>query len=109
MNNQAFVTTRPNLKTRRFSTLHIEIFEYILLGKTNRELNRMLGYTRRSHAVVDHSRKVMFKLLALENLSRRDFTDRIVYPRKYQFWWKKLLDKNKAALLKVAIPPEFYS
>jgi hypothetical protein len=86
--------TRPALKTRGFSTHHIDIFNFILLGKTNREINVMLGYTRHSHTVVDHSRKVMYKLLALEELCRRDHQVYVVYPRKYQFWWKKLLNKH---------------
>lgn len=104
----AIAITRPTLKTKGFSTHHIDIFSYILLGKTNREINLMLGYTRRSHAVVDHSRKVMYKLLALEELCRRDHHDRVTYPRQYQFWWKKLLDKHMPALLAVAIAPGFY-
>ena len=108
MKNQA-VITRPNLKTKGFSTLHIDIFTYILSGKTNREINIMLGYTARSHAVVDHSRKVMYKLLALENLCKKDYTCRVIHPRDYQFWWKKLFDKHQAALLSMAIQPEFYS
>ncbi|RFZ90309.1 hypothetical protein D0C36_21155 [Mucilaginibacter conchicola] len=108
MKNTAFVSTRPTLKTKGFSTHHIDIFNLILLGKTNREINQVLGYTKRSHAVVDHSRKVMYKLLALEELCRRDNLDRVVYPRNYQFWWKKLLDKHMEMLLSVAIAPGFY-
>jgi len=100
--------SRPLLKTKGFSTLHLQIFEYILIGKTNREINRILGYTERSHAVVDHSRKVMHKLLAMEDLHKADFKDRVVYPRKFQFWWKKLLDKHKTGLLTMAIAPKFY-
>ncbi|TWR25230.1 hypothetical protein FPZ43_17320 [Mucilaginibacter pallidiroseus] len=106
--NGAVPATRPNLKTKGFSTLHIDIFRYILVGKTNREINAMLGYTERSHAVVDHSRKVMYKLLAIENLCKRDYTDRVVYPREYQFWWKKLFDKHLEYLMGIAIEPEFY-
>ena len=68
--------SRPLLKTKGFSTLHLQIFEYILIGKTNREINRILGYTERSHAVVDHSRKVMHKLLAMEDLHKADFKER---------------------------------
>ncbi|MES2060583.1 MAG: hypothetical protein V4456_01600 [Bacteroidota bacterium] len=104
----AIAITRPTLKTKGFSTHHIDIFSYILLGKTNREINLMLGYTRRSHAVVDHSRKVMYKLLALEELCRKDHHNFVTYPRQYQFWWKKLLDKHMSALLSVAIAPGFY-
>jgi hypothetical protein len=100
--------TRPNLKTKGFSTLHIDIFGYILVGKTNREINGMLGYTERSHAVVDHSRKVMYKLLAMEGLCKKDHIDRVIHPREYQFWWKKLYDKHKALLFASAIEPEFY-
>lgn len=100
--------SRPLLKTKGFSTLHLQIFEYILIGKTNREINRMLGYTTRSHAVVDHSRKVMYKLLAMEDLHKADFTERVIYPRKFQFWWKKLLNKHKAELQLMAIAPKFY-
>lgn len=100
--------SRPLLKTKGFSTLHLQIFEYILIGKTNREINRILGYTERSHAVVDHSRKVMYKLLAMEDLHKADFKDRVVYPRKFQFWWKKLLNKHKTDLLSMAIAPKFY-
>jgi hypothetical protein len=108
MKQQAFSTNRPILKTKGFSTLHIDIFTHILHGKTNREINTLLGYTQRSHAVVDHSRKVMYKLLAMEGLYKRDNMDRVVYPRNYQFWWKKLLDKHLKALLAVAIEPGFY-
>jgi hypothetical protein len=104
----AIAITRPTLKTKGFSTHHIDIFGYILLGKTNREINLMLGYTKRSHAVVDHSRKVMYKLLALEELCRKDNKNRVTYPRQYQFWWKKLLDKHMPMLLSVAIAPGFY-
>lgn len=100
--------SRPLLKTKGFSTLHVQIFEYILIGKTNREINRLLGYTQRSHAVVDHSRKVMYKLLAMEDLHKADFTERVIYPRKYQFWWMKLLTKHKTELQLMAIAPKFY-
>lgn len=103
------VTHRPLLKTKRFSSLHIELFEQILLGKTNRDINEIYGYSKRSHSVVDHSRKVMYKLLAMENLSRRDYADRVIYPREYCFWWKKFLEKHRDELLKIAIKPEYYS
>lgn len=102
------IAYRPLLKTKRFSRLHIELFEQILLGRTNRDINQNYGYTQRSHAVVDHSRKVMFKLLAMENLCRRDHMDRVVYPREYCFWWKKLLEIHRDRLEKMAIMPEYY-
>lgn len=110
MKNQAvpLINTRPILKTKGFSTLHIDIFKYIMVGKTNREINGILGYTERSHAVVDHSRKVMYKLLAMESLCRKDYADRVVHPREYQFWWKKLFDKHREQLLQTAIEPVFY-
>jgi hypothetical protein len=108
MKIHAITSTRPNLKTKGFSTLHVEIFMLILVGKTNKEINDIFGYTPRSHAVVDHSRKVMFKLLALENLSKREYSEQVVYPRNYQFWWKKLFDKHQKALMAMAISPEFY-
>ncbi len=108
MRTHATAITRPNLKTKGFSTLHIDIFNMILVGKTNREINSLLGYTQRSHAVVDHSRKVMYKLLAMENLAKREYADRVVYPRSYQFWWKKIFDKHYKDLLAIAISPEFY-
>lgn len=108
MKVHAIAPTRPNLKTKGFSTLHIQIFMMILLGKTNKEINSLFGYTQRSHAVVDHSRKVMFKLLALENLPKRQSSEQVVYPRNYQFWWKKLFDKHQKTLLEMAISPAFY-
>jgi hypothetical protein len=102
-------STRPNLKTKRFSTLHIEIFKQILVsGKTNWDLNRKFGYTKRSHCVVDHSRKVMYKLLAFENLTKGENMEKVVYPRIYKFWWKRLLDKHMEMLLMNAIIPEYY-
>jgi hypothetical protein len=104
----ATASTRPSLKTKGFSTHHIDIFKFILRGNTNREINGMLGYTKRSHVVVDHSRKVMYKLLAFEELCKKDYEERVVYPRKYQFWWKKLFDNHIDTLLKVAIAPGFY-
>ena len=101
--------TQPYLRTRRFSTLHIEIFEQILIsGKTNRALDQQFGYTQYSHCVVDHSRKVMYKLLTMENLTRAAYHDHIVYPRIYKFWWKHLLDKHKGELMCKAIQPQFY-
>jgi hypothetical protein len=103
-----FVLCRPLLKTRGFSTLHLQIFEYILVGKTNREINRIIGYSERSHAAVDHSRKVMFKLLAMDGLCKKDYKERITYPRKYRFWWNKLLTRYKHELLSRAIDPCFY-
>ncbi|OJW13834.1 MAG: hypothetical protein C0191_00840 [Mucilaginibacter sp.] len=107
--NNAIAMTRPILKTKGFSTHHIDIFNMILHGKTNREINQLLGYTKRSHAVVDHARKVMYKLLALEELGRKDYRAHVVYPRKYQFWWKKLLNKHMETLLSIAITPGFYA
>ncbi|AYL96436.1 hypothetical protein [Mucilaginibacter celer] len=99
---------RPFLRTKGFSTFHIHIFELILLGKANREINRLMGYTPKSHMVVDHSRQVMNKLLCYEGLCKKDYKDRVVYPRKYQFWWKKLLEKHKNMLIQKAIIPEYY-
>jgi len=101
--------TRPNLKTKQFSTLHIEIFEQILTsGKTNWDLNKQFGYTKRSHCIVDHSRRVMFKLLAMEKLTREENMDKVIYPRVYKFWWKRLLDMHKDALLAKAITAVYY-
>jgi hypothetical protein len=101
--------TRPNLRTKQFSTLHIEIFEQILMsGKTNWELNKQFGYTKRSHCIVDHSRRVMYKLLALEKLTRDENMEKVIYPRIYKFWWKRLLDNHKEALLVKAIKPVYY-
>ena len=101
--------TRPNLRTKQFSTLHIEIFEQILIsGKTNWALNKQFGYTKRSHCLVDHSRRVMYKLLVLENLTREENMQKVIYPRVYKFWWKRLLDNHKQALLAKAIKPVYY-
>lgn len=101
--------TRQIIKTRKFSTLHIEIFEQLLVsGKTNRALNLQFGYSEKSHVVVDHSRKVMFKLLALENMSKNEFQHRIVYPKLYKFWWKMLLARHEKNLLSIAIHVEYY-
>jgi hypothetical protein len=102
------IAHRPLLKTKKFSSLHIELFEQILMGRTNRDINQLYGYTQRSHAVVDHSRKVMHKLLAMENLSKREHADRVVYPREYCFWWKKILETHRAELSKIAIKPQYY-
>lgn len=102
------IAHRPLLKTKKFSSLHVELFEQVLMGKTNRDINHLYGYTQRSHAVVDHTRKVMYKLLAMENLSKREYADRVVYPRDYCFWWKKILETHREALLKMAIKPEYY-
>ncbi|WP_183558368.1 hypothetical protein [Mucilaginibacter sp. SP1R1] len=102
-------TNRPNLKTKQFSTLHIEIFEQLLIsGKTNRSLNQQFGYTKKSHSVVDHSRKVMYKLLTMENLKKEANNERVVFPRKYKFWWKWLLDKHKPTLLEKAVTARYY-
>jgi len=101
--------TRPNLKTKKFSTLHIEIFEQLLLsGKTNRDLNIQFGYTRKSHCVVDHSRRVMYKLLMMEGLKREENMEQIIYPRIYKFWWKQLLDKHRAVVFQKAVTALFY-
>jgi len=108
MNNEQLCLGRPKLKTKGFSTYHIAIFELILLRKTNREINQMMAYSKRSHAVVDHSRKVMYKLLALENLSKKDYSKEVIYPRNYCFWWRKLLSKHQNTLLRVAIEPQYY-
>lgn len=109
INDKTARGTRQIIKTRKFSTLHMEIFEHLLVsGKTNRALNLQFGYTEKSHVVVDHSRKVMFKLLALENISKNEFQQRIVYPRIYKFWWKKLLDKHQKQLMSIAIQVEYY-
>jgi hypothetical protein len=99
---------KPLLKTKKFSILHIELFEQILLGRTNRDINKTYGYTERSHTVVDHSRKVMYKLLSLEELSKRNYEDRVIYPRNYCFWWKQLLEKNRIKLVSMAVKPEYY-
>jgi len=105
---QLISCNRPLLKTKGFSTLHIQIFEFILLGKTNREINRMLGYTVRSHVVVDHSKQVMHKLLCYENLCKKEFRAELTYPRRYIFWWRKLLQKHYDQLCSKAIKPLFY-
>ena len=99
---------RPLLKSRGMSTHHIEIFELMLAGKSNREINQMMGYSQRSHAGVDHSRKVMYKLLALEDLSRKEYTGQVIFPRGYCFWWKNILLKHQQQLMGIAIKPEYY-
>ncbi|RYE27365.1 MAG: hypothetical protein EOP45_01490 [Sphingobacteriaceae bacterium] len=102
-------STKPLLKTKGFSTLHVEIFEQILLSyQTNRALNQKYGYSLGSHQVVDHSRKVMHKLLALESLKKLDHLDQVIYPRKHRFWWKRLLDKHKQILTTTAVTPQYY-
>jgi hypothetical protein len=109
MKEEIISMNRPLLKSRGLSTHHIEIFGFILAGKSNREINQMLGYSKKSHVVVDHSRKVMYKLLALEDLSRKEHTDKVVFPREYCFWWKSLLLKHQRQLMGIAIKPEYYS
>ncbi|WP_419801431.1 hypothetical protein [Mucilaginibacter sp.] len=102
-------STRPHLKTRKFSTLHIEIFEQVIdSGKTNRVLNERYGYTLRSHKIVDHSRTVMLKLLALEGLCKREYMDKIIYPRTHDFWWKNLFYKHRKLLMINVVTPQFY-
>ncbi len=101
-------TSRPFLKTKKFSKLHIEIFEHILQGKTNRDINKIYGYSQRSHAVVDHSRKVMYKLLAMDGLLKREHAEKITFPRRYCFWWNKILNQHYKDLLAVAIDPQYY-
>jgi len=99
---------RPLLRTKKFSTQHVEIFEHILSGKTNKSINAHYGYSERSHSVADHARKVMYKLLVQEGLSKRDHIAQVTYPRKYCFWWKKVLEKHKPSLMGMAIKPEYY-
>jgi hypothetical protein len=78
--NKTMCDTRPLIKTRKFSTLHIEIFEQLLVsGKTNRDLNLQFGYTEKSHSIIDHSRKVMYKLLSYENLGKSECRDRTTH------------------------------
>lgn len=103
-------STKPLLKTKGFSRLHLEIFEQILLSyQTNRALNQKYGYSPGSHQVVDHSRKVMYKLLSSESLKKSDHLDQVIYPRRHRFWWKRLLDKHKQTLINKAVTPAFYS
>lgn len=101
-------TSRPFLRTKKFSKLHMEIFEHIMQGKTNREINKIYGYSQRSHAVVDHSRKVMYKLLAMEGLSRKEHGEQVVFPRRYCFWWNKLYNQHRPELMSIAIDPQYY-
>jgi len=109
MNIKNQFITSQHLKTRGFSTHHILIFEEILVsGKSNETLNIYFGYTKKSHCVVDHSRKVMYKLLGLEGLSKSDFKERVIYPKFYKFWWKKLLHKHREKLIKLAVKAEYY-
>jgi hypothetical protein len=108
MEQRIISLNRPLLKSRGLSTHHIEIFELILTGKSNREINQMLGYSKKSHAVVDHSRKVMYKLLALEELSRKNYLKQVTFPRDYCFWWKSVLLKHVSFLMAYAIKPEYY-
>jgi hypothetical protein len=100
---------RPLLKSRGLSTHHIEIFEMILMGKSTKEINQTMGYSERSHAGVDHSRKVMYKLLALEGLCRKDHIRQVAFPRQYFFWWKNVLNKHLELLMSIAIKPEYYN
>jgi hypothetical protein len=101
--------TRPVIKTRKISTVQVEIFKQVLLsGKTNQVLNVQFGYPERSHAVVDHSKKVMYKLLAFESLSKSEYGEGITYPRRYSFWWNSLLKKHKQKMLETAIETEYY-
>lgn len=102
------VASRPFLKTKKFSKFHIELFEQILQGKTNRDINKIYGYSQRSHAVVDHSRRVMYKLLAMEGLSRKDYLEEVIFPRRFCFWWNKLLTQHHHALVNNAIDPQYY-
>lgn len=108
MKHELNLINRPLLKTRGLSTHHLDIFEYILMGKSNREINRIIGYSKKSHAVVDHSRKVMHKLLALESLPCRAHADQVIFPRNYCFWWKNIYTKHKEYLHSIAIKPEYY-
>jgi hypothetical protein len=98
----------PKLKTKKFSEHHIELFRLVLLKINNREINWLVGYSKVSHCVVDHTRKVMYKLLALEGLAKKDHELQVVYPRDYCFWWHKLLEKHEAALSGMAVKPEYY-
>jgi len=107
--NQRGYPNSQLLKTRGLSTHHLEIFEEILIsGKSNEALNVYFGYTQKSHCVVDHSRKVMCKLLGLEGLSKTEFKECIIHPKLYKFWWKKLLDKHRDELTSIAIKAEYY-
>ncbi|WP_461449500.1 hypothetical protein [Mucilaginibacter sp.] len=105
---QVISLNRPLLKSRGMSTHHIEIFELILAGKSNKEINQMMGYSERSHAGIDHSRKVMYKLLAMEGLCRKDHEKQVAGPREYRFWWKNILLKHMEFLMASVIKPEYY-
>lgn len=107
--NKIICDTRPLIKTRKFSTLHIEIFEQLLIsGKSNRDLNLQFGYTEKSHSVIDHSRKVMYKLLSFENLGKSEYRNRVIHPKKYREWWSDLLKRHKDKIAAIAIEPEYY-
>jgi hypothetical protein len=108
MKQELNLINRPLLRTRGLSTHHLDIFEYIMMGKSNREINCILGYSKKSHAVVDHSRKVMYKLLALEGLPKKTHNGQVIFPRDYCFWWKNLYTKHKLHLEAIAIKPEYY-
>jgi hypothetical protein len=108
MEQEVISLNRPLLKSRGMSTHHIEIFELMLARKSNREINQIMGYSQRSHAGVDHSRKVMYKLLALESLCRKDYIRQVAFPREYCFWWKNILLKHVNFLMTYAIKPEYY-
>jgi len=108
MEQEVISLNRPLLKSRGMSTHHIEILGLMLAGKSNREINQMMGYSQRSHAGVDHSRKVMYKLLALEGLCRKDHLKQVASPREYRFWWNNILSKHVSSLMAFAIKPEYY-
>jgi hypothetical protein len=100
---------RPKLKVKKFTTLHIELFEQLLYsGKTNWDINLAYGYTKRSHCIVDHTRKVMYKILAAENLSKDEYKEQVIYPRVYHLWWKRLFEKHKDTLQRKAVRPLYY-
>lgn len=101
-------TSKPHLKTKGLSTHHIELFTQVLLDKTSRRIGIEYGYTSQSHTVNDHCRKVMYKLIALEGLSRADHQVELRHPRKYLFWWTNLLNKHKNRLYEIAIEAKFY-
>lgn len=101
-------TSKHRLKTKGLSTHHIELFSQVLLDKTSRRIGIEYGYTSQSHSVNDHCRKVMYKLLALEGLSRAECHNETKYPRKYLFWWKNLLGKHRSRLYEIAIEAKFY-
>ncbi|TZF82052.1 hypothetical protein FW774_15265 [Pedobacter sp. BS3] len=93
-------TVQQVCRSRRFSGLYIDIFQEIIQSaKTNREISAAFGYSEKSDAIISHSRKVMRKLLYLENLPVRQYQQRIIYPRQYRFWWAELFNKHKPSLL----------